>query len=95
MESPTAPLIRLVSMAALGPFSWRWPDQVETFERGWVAAATVNGQEVHVRHGIGRRYAYGRSRRRSVTWVEGEPTVEGVEADDFTRSESLLSLIAG
>jgi uncharacterized HhH-GPD family protein len=93
MDNLTAPLIRLVSMTALGSFSWRWPDQVETFERGWVAAATVDGQEVQVRHGIGRRDAYGRSRRRSVTWVEGEPTVEGVEADDFNRSESLLSLI--
>jgi hypothetical protein len=28
-----------------------------------------------------------------VTWVEGTPTVEGVEADDFAQSESLLSLI--
>lgn len=55
--------------------------------------ATVDGQEVHVRHGIGRRDAYGRPRVRSVTWVQGDPLVEGVESDDFDRSEALLSLI--
>ena len=34
-----------------------------------------------------------RSRLKSVTWIEGEPIVEGVEADDFGQSQSLLSLI--
>lgn len=80
-------------MTALGPFSWRWPAGPEAFERGWAAVATVDGQEFRARHGIGRRDAYGRSRFHSVTWVEGEPVVEGVEADDFDRSECLLSLI--
>jgi uncharacterized HhH-GPD family protein len=36
---------------------------------------------------------YGRSRVHSVTWVEGQPTVESVEADDFNSSGCLLSLI--
>lgn len=80
-------------MQALGPFSWRWPEDVEHFDRGWSADATVGGFEVRLRHGIGRRDVYGRSRLHSVTWVEGEPTVEGVEADDFGVSEALVSLI--
>jgi uncharacterized HhH-GPD family protein len=91
--SPEIPVIRLVAMTALGSFSWRWPEEVETFERGWAAVATADDQEFHVRHGIGRRDVYGRSRLHSVTWVEGQPTVEGVEADDFDRSGCLLSLI--
>jgi uncharacterized HhH-GPD family protein len=93
MDDATPPSIRLISMTALGPFSWRWPEDTESFERGWLAIASLNDQEFHVRHGIGRRHVYGRPRVHSVTWVEGDPTVEGVEADDFDRSESLLSLI--
>lgn len=85
--------IRLVAMTAIGPFAWRWPAGQEAFERGWAAVATVDGREFRARHGIGRRAVYGRSRVHSVTWVEGEPVVEGVEADDFDRSECLLSLI--
>ena len=76
-----------------GRFSWRWPDRIESYERGWAAVADVDGAEFQIRHGIGRRDAFGRSRLRSVTWVEGEPLVEGVEADDFGQSQSLLSLI--
>lgn len=84
---------QLVSTTAIGPFSWRWPEGIESYERGWLAIADLDGRELHVRHGIGRRDAFGRSRLRSVTWVEGEVAVEGVEADDFTESASLLSLI--
>lgn len=83
----------LVSTTELGHFSWRWPEGIENYQRGWLASADVDGREVHVRHGIGRRDAFGRSRVRSVTWVEGEVAVEGVEADDFAQSQSLLSLI--
>jgi uncharacterized HhH-GPD family protein len=84
---------RLISTSAIGPFSWRWPEDVETFERGWAGIAEVDGTEFQIRHGIGRQYRFGRSRVRSVTWVDGEPLVEGVEAEDFDQSQSLLSLI--
>jgi hypothetical protein len=77
----------------LGPFSWRWPEGTECFDRGWAAVAVVDGQEVRARHGIGRRDTYGRSRVHSVTWVDGEPLVEGVGADDYDSSGCLLSLI--
>jgi hypothetical protein len=85
--------IQLLSSTALGPFSWRWPAGVEHFTRGWAAIVTVNGQELRLRHGIGGRDVFGRHRVHSVTWLEGQPLVEGVEADDFEKSQSLLSLI--
>jgi hypothetical protein len=84
---------RLVSSSAIGPFSWRRPEGVESYDCGWAAIADVDGTEFNIRHGLGRRPTFGRSRLRSVTWVGGEPLVEGVEAEDFHRSRSLLSLI--
>lgn len=84
---------RLLSATAIGSFAWRWPGGVETYAHGWLAIADIDGRELHIRHGIGRRGAFGRSRLRSVTWVEGEVAVEGVEADDFATSQSLVSLI--
>ncbi len=93
MEHLRGSAIRLVSMTAMGPFAWRWPEGVERFQRGWAAVASMGEEEYHVRHGVGRRHVFGRPRVHSVTWVEGEPTVEGVEADDFDRSDALLSLV--
>lgn len=84
---------RLVSTTEIGPFSWRWPEGIEKYERGWLVIAEIDGRAFHIRLGIGRRDAFGRSRLRSVTWVEGEVAVEGVEADDFATTQSLLSLI--
>jgi uncharacterized HhH-GPD family protein len=84
---------KLVSVTAIGQFSWRWPEGSETYQRGWAAIAEMDGEELHIRHGIGTRLAFGRSRIRSVTWVEGEVAVEGVEADDFATSKALMSLI--
>jgi uncharacterized HhH-GPD family protein len=93
MKVSPEPVIRVLKMEALGSFSWRWPLEVESFTRGWVAVAEVDGLELHIRHGIGNRDVFGRRRIHSVTWVEGKPTVEGVEADDYSRSKALLSLI--
>lgn len=87
------PASRLLQSTYLGPFSWRWPEGVEHFERGWVALVEVNGSEVHIRHGVNRRDVFGGSRPHSVTWVENDPTVEGVGADDYDETRSLLSLI--
>ena len=85
--------IRLVSDSELGSFSWRWPKNIEHFERGYAALVRFEGREFRIRHGISRRTVYGRRRFHSVTWVENRPMVEGVEADDFEHSRSLLSLI--
>lgn len=84
---------QLVRAMAIGPFSRRWPEGIESYVRGWLPIADLDGRELRIRHGIGRRDTFGRSRLRSVTWVEGEVAVEGVETDDFAKSQSLLSLI--
>ena len=93
MSDSTPPHVRLISKSALGSFSWRWPEEIEHFERGYAALVRFEGSEFRIRHGISQRTVYGRPRLHSVTWVENNPTVEGVEADDFARSQSLLSLI--
>ena len=48
-----------------------------------------------IRHGIGSRHVYGRERVHTVTWIDRNPTVEGVEADDFDDSGCLVSAIKG
>lgn len=75
------------------PFSFRWPDAVEHFERGWDFVAVVGGREHRVRHGVGGRQVYGRQRVHTVTWLDGQPMVEGVESDDYVTSRSLLSVL--
>jgi uncharacterized HhH-GPD family protein len=93
MDFGPAARSKLTSSTAIGPFSWRWPEGIESYERGWSAIAEVDGQALHIRHGLGSRPVFGRVRIRSVTWVEGEVAVEGVEADDFESSRCLMSLI--
>ncbi len=85
--------IRLGSVKTIGPFEYRWPAAIEKFQRGWECEVLVNGRSVHVRHGLGSRHVYGSDRVHSVTWLEGLPSVEGVEADDYGQSHALLSLL--
>ncbi len=87
------PTVRLLSTEQIDSFSHRWPDDVEVFNQGWECRVTVEGTSLKVRHGIGQRNAYGRERIHSVTFVNGLPTVEGVEADDYGDSHALLSLL--
>ena len=84
----------VVSTRPIEPFDFTWPDKTtEHFSRGWMIRAQRGVSEVQLRHGLGLRSAYGRKRVRSVTWVNRIPTVEGVEADDYERSRSLLSAL--
>jgi len=79
-----------------GPFDFRWWEPgagLEHFDRSWTCEAVQEGRIRHLRHGIGRRFAYGRERVHSVTWLDGQPVVEGVEADDYPSSRALLSAI--
>lgn len=89
--------VELGTARELGPFSYRWPDGTEHFERGWEFGFTVTDHPrsvpYRVRHGIGEHVVYGRRRAHSVTWLEGAPRVEGVAADDYERSRALLSLL--
>jgi uncharacterized HhH-GPD family protein len=79
------------NVEVLGPFGFRWPDAEEHFESGWTYALKVRGQTHRVRHGLGGRVVYGRWRVHTVTWLDGEVQVEGVEADDYPTTRSLLS----
>ncbi len=79
-----------------GPFDFRWwgpGADSEHFDRSWTCEASEEGRIRRLRHGIGRRFAYGRDRVHSVTWLDGQPVVEGVEADDYQSSRALLSAI--
>lgn len=58
---------------------------------GWTYTAFIDGRRHSVRHGIGSRDVYGRLRVHTVTWLDGEVQVEGVEADDYPTSQALVS----
>jgi uncharacterized HhH-GPD family protein len=75
----------------IGGFDYRWPDSTETFDNGWEVNVDRAGRSHRIRHGLGGRKVYGRHRRHSVTFVDGQPLVEGVAADDYEESSCLLS----
>jgi uncharacterized HhH-GPD family protein len=75
----------------LGPFSFRWPAGVEEFEAGWWLEARIEGRPHAVKHGLGAREVYGRVRIHTVTWLDGDVQVEGVEADDYPTTRALIS----
>ncbi len=83
--------IEITSEDELPPFTFRWPVNVERFDRGWECRVTIEGEEHRLRHGIGRRHVYGRERVHTVTWLDGQVQVEGVAADDYRESRSLIS----
>ena len=78
-----------------GPFDYKWPSgTVERLHRVWDYLVFTCGERYKVRHGLGRREAYGRDRVRGITWL-GETMIQGVEADDYTASRALISVIRG
>jgi uncharacterized HhH-GPD family protein len=83
--------IELTAVKSLVPFDFRWPDGIESFEGGWSFEASIAGARHLGRHGIGAREVYGRLRVHTVTWMDGQVQVEGVEADDYPSSQSLIS----
>jgi uncharacterized HhH-GPD family protein len=85
--------VALRDTSSIPPFDFRWPNTVEHFDRGWEAVAETPDGELSIRHALAVRIAYGRPRVRSVTWVNGQVAVEGVEADDYGSTRGLLSLI--
>jgi uncharacterized HhH-GPD family protein len=75
----------------LEPFTFRWPDATEHFETGWDCGVTIDGATHRLRHGLGQRPVYGRPRVHTVTWLDREVQVEGVEADDYPTTQALIS----
>ncbi len=53
--------------------------------------AHVAGERHRVRHSLGGREVFGRWRVYTVTWLDGEVQVEGLEADDYLATQALLS----
>lgn len=84
---------RLSTVAPIGAFDFRWPDGIEHFESGWTFELHIDGEVHEVRHGIGGRKVYGRERVHTVTWLDGQVQVEGVEADDYPVTGALVSLL--
>ena len=85
---------QLLNITELGEFDYRWPSStVEHFSRGLEGTILVDNRPVRVKHGIGKRVAYGRKRIHTVTCVNGTPRTEGVEADDYSVSRSLTSVL--
>ncbi len=87
--------VELAEVRELGPCAYRWPHGVERFDRCWEVVARADGETVRVRHALGERDVYGRRRAHSVTFLGGQPIVEGVAADDHARLRALLSLVKG
>jgi uncharacterized HhH-GPD family protein len=83
--------VELGSTSQLGPFTYRWPDGTEDFEKGWIFTARISGASHQVKHGLGAREVYGRIRVHTVTWLDGELQVEGVESDDYPTTQALIS----
>jgi hypothetical protein len=84
-------VIEILAVEKLGPFDFRWPEATESFETGWSFEVHANGRRHAARHGLGAREVYGRLRIHTVTWIDGEVQVEGVEADDYPASQALIS----
>ena len=83
----------ILDLRQINAFSFRWPTGLEDFESGWTYRLTVAGQIHDVRHGLGARPVYGKQRVHTVTWLDGNVEVEGVEADDYPTTQALISLL--
>ena len=86
-------LAELVETAPIGDFTYRWPDQEESFRGGWECLAQYGPGRYRVRHGLGGRVVYGSERLHTVTFVGEAPRVEGVAADDYDVSRGLMSVL--
>ena len=75
------------------PFHYRWPDITEQFEGGWRLTVQSGMAQHEMKIGVGNRPAYGRMRRRIVAWVDGQPAVERVGADNYPHTGRLASLL--
>lgn len=84
-------VVEILAAERLAPFEFRWPEGTEVFENGWSLQIRANGERHTARHGLGAREVYGRLRVHTVTWIDGEVQVEGVEADDYPVTQALIS----
>jgi hypothetical protein len=86
--------IEIATPAQITPFDWKWPSgSIERFERGWEFEARSGGLSHVIRHALTEREAFGRRRVRSVTWVDDQVAVEGVETDAYGADRTLASML--
>ena len=86
--------MQVISVQAVGQnFVYHWPGGQETFTNWIEYRARASDREHLVRIGFGTRETYGRDRARVVVWVDGHPSAEFLEADDFAASGEVLSEI--
>lgn len=85
--------VEIIEITEGGPYDFTWwvGGGTEHFDRSWVGEAVLDGRRAKFRHGVGSRFVYGKQRVHSVTWLDGQPIVEGVAADDYALSRCLLS----
>lgn len=75
-------------------FRHRWPNGAqETYEEAHAGTARSGGDVRSVLIGFTTREAAGKLRKRAVVFVDKRPMVEFVGADDFDRSEMMVSLV--
>jgi hypothetical protein len=67
-------------------FTYRWPDQAETFTSATELVIAIAGTPYQVLIAFCHREAYGSLRRRIVVFVGSSPVAEGVGVDDHHRS---------
>lgn len=77
----------------IGPFEFQWPDATEHFDYGWEGGVILSDKVLTFKHGVGHRHTYGTERWHTVTWLGSSTIVEGVAADDYAASQSLLSTL--
>lgn len=83
--------VEITRTKRLTSFTFKWPADVEKFEQGWEGDVTIDGTHHVVRHGLGQRVVYGRPRVHTVTWLDANVQVEGVESDDYPTTQALIS----
>ena len=74
-------------------FTYRWPDQTETFTSVTELTIASAGTTYKVRIALCEREAYGSMRRRIVVFVGSSPTAEAVGVDDHHHSGALVGLL--
>jgi uncharacterized HhH-GPD family protein len=74
-------------------FTYRWPDQTETFTSVTELTIASAGRAYEVRIALCDREAYGSMRRRIVVFVGSSPTAEAVGVDDHHHSGALVGLL--
>lgn len=89
----SGPAVELLSVKPIPPFSYRWPENVEEFSTGWEMQVRHGGHVHHLRYGIGGRPCFGRYRVHTVTWLDGHPMVEGAEAEDYSVTGDIVSVL--